>query len=211
MFAIGEVIVDDRVAATQFCCDLIKCKGGCCTVEGGRGAPLYDDEIKEIQAILPKVRRYLNSEYLRLIDKEGPFEGRPGNYATTCYDERACVFVMWESSERSPSDMPSAEEDGIAKCAIEHAWSRGEIKWRKPLSCHLFPIRIRKFGGDILFVEKFSECPPAYKKGAKEGMMLYDFLRDPLIRAYGEKWYQEFRNTCQELIAQGMEIADSGK
>ncbi len=191
MFAIGDVIIEDTVAVTRFCCDLSRCKGACCTIEGGRGAPLLDAEIPEIQTILPAVRQYLRPEYLRLIDAEGPYEGKAGDYATSCYEQRACVFVM--------------EKDGIAGCAIEHAFLRGEVGWRKPLSCHLFPIRIRKFGGDILHIEMFSECKPAYRKGAREGVMAYDFLREPLIRAYGEEWYKEFRAACEDLIDQGLE------
>jgi len=196
MFAIGNVIVEDSVAVTRFCCDLARCKGACCTVEGGRGAPLLDQEIKTLKAILPKIRHYLKPEHLRLIDQEGPFEGTPGDYATTCYNHKACVFVM--------------EEGGIARCAIEHAYMKGEIEWRKPLSCHLFPIRVRHFGGDILYVEKFSECQPAYSVGIKNGIMLYDFLREPLIRAYGEDWYKEFRRACEELTTQKVKVRKTG-
>ncbi len=185
MFVIGEIVVEDTVARRQFCCDLARCKGACCTVEGGRGAPLLDNETVELDAVLPFVRKYLSAEHLDVIGKYGAYEGPAGDRATTCYREKACVFVMME--------------DGIAKCAIEHAYNRGEVKWRKPLSCHLFPIRIRRFGGDILHYEEFSECEAAVTKGEKEGVALYDFLRDALVRAYGNQWYEKFRDACRMI------------
>ncbi len=185
MFVIGEIVVEDTVARTQFHCDLARCKGACCTVEGGRGAPLLDHETVELEAVLPYVRKYLSAQHLDVIGKQGIVEGPPGDRVTTCVDEKACVFVM--------------VENGIAKCAIEHAWQRGEVGWRKPLSCHLFPIRIRRFGGDILYYEEFSGCAPALVKGEKEGVNLFSFLREALVRAYGAGWYEQFRNVCRSL------------
>jgi hypothetical protein len=154
-------------------------------VEGGRGAPLLDREIVELEAVLPHVRKYLSTEHLNVIEKEGIFEGSPGDRATTCFEGRACVFVMMDN--------------GIAKCAIEHAYFRGEVQWQKPLSCHLFPIRIRRFGGDILHFEEFSECEAALLKGKNENIPSYDFLRDSLIRAYGAQWYERFRDACKKI------------
>ena len=189
MLVIGEVVVEDTVARTQFHCNLARCKGACCTVEGGRGAPLLDHEIIELEAVLPHVRKYLNAEHLNVIEKHGVFEGQPGNRATTCFEHRACVFVI--------------VDDGIARCAIEHAYFRGEVHWQKPLSCHLFPIRVRHFGGDILYFEEFSECNTALLKGKNEKVPLYDFIKDALVRAYGIQWYEQFRDACKKFNGTG--------
>jgi hypothetical protein len=185
MFVIEDIVVDDTVARTQFHCDLARCKGACCTVEGGRGAPLLDHEVLELEAVLPHVRKYLSADHLAVIENSGIIEGPPGDLVTACFNHRACVFVMMD--------------DGIAKCAIEYAFFRGEVRWRKPLSCHLFPIRIRHFGGSILYVEEFSECAPAIIKGKSENIPLYGFLHDALIRAYGGEWYTKFRDACVSI------------
>jgi hypothetical protein len=182
MFVIEEIVVEDTVARTQFHCDLARCKGACCTVEGGRGAPLLDHEVLELEAVLPHVRKYLSADHLNVVENKGIFEGPPGDMVTTCFNHQACVFVMMD--------------DGIAKCAIEYAFFRGEVRWRKPLSCHLFPIRIRHFGGSILYLEEFSECAPAIEKGKHESRPLYDFLKEALVRAYGAEWYKKFRDAC---------------
>ncbi len=185
MFVIGEVVIEDTVARTQFRCDLARCKGACCTVEGGRGAPLLDHEIVELEAVLPYVRKYLNADHLKVIEQQGVFEGSPGDRVTTCFNHQACVFVMMN--------------DGIARCAIEHAFFQGEVLWQKPLSCHLFPIRIRHFGGDILYFEEFSGCEAALLKGKKEGILLSDFTKDALVRAYGNQWYGKFCDVCKKF------------
>ena len=182
MFVIGEIVVEDTVARTQFHCDLARCKGACCTIEGGRGAPLLDHETLELEAVLPYVRKYLSADHLDVIENKGIYEGPPGDIVTTCHKFQACVFVMMD--------------DGVAKCAIEHAFFRGEVGWRKPLSCHLFPVRVRHFGGSILYFEKFPECTSALVKGQTDGIALYDFLKDALLRAYGDEWYSKFRDAC---------------
>lgn len=190
MFVIGEVVVEDTVACTQFHCDLARCKGACCTVEGGRGAPLLDHEVKELEAVLPHVRKYLSADHLNVIEKEGVSEGPPGDRTTTCFEHRACVFVMMDGK--------------VAKCAIQHAFYKGEIHWQKPLSCHLFPIRIRRFGGDILHFEEFAECDSALLKGRKEKVSLYDFTKDALTRAYGTEWYGQFHEACMTFNGTGI-------
>ncbi len=189
MFVIGEVVVDDTVACTQFHCDLARCKGACCTVEGGRGAPLFEHEIIELEAVLPHIRKYLSADHINVIEKQGVFEGPPGDRVTTCFNRQACVFVM--------------VDEGIARCAIELAYFRGEAHWQKPLSCHLFPIRIRHFGGDILHFEEFSECESALLKGKNEKIPIYDFVKDALVRAYGVQWYEQFLVACKKIDGTG--------
>lgn len=183
MFIIGEAVIDDVVGRTSFCCDLKKCKGACCTLPGGRGAPLEDDEVLELQKAYPIAREYLSQRALDAIEGQGMVEGSPGSYTTTCIDHRDCVFVYHDGD--------------IAKCSLERAYEEGRTDWRKPLSCHLFPIRIRTFGQDFIRYEQIDECEPGRNLGIVKLAKLHDFLKEPLTRKYGETWYQEFLNYCQ--------------
>ncbi|HQT92697.1 MAG TPA: DUF3109 family protein [Candidatus Kryptobacter bacterium] len=175
LFVIEDVAVDGSLVERKFACDLLKCKGACCSLPGGRGAPLLDSEIPEMEAVLPEVLPLLSEEKRRAIEKSGFYEGPRGDYATTCIDDEDCVFVY--------------RENGIAKCAIERAFNDGKTGFRKPISCHLYPIRINRFGGDILRYHEIAECKPAVKKGESENVGVIEFLKPPLTRMYGEEWY----------------------
>ena len=183
MFVIGEAVIDDAVGTASFCCDLKKCKGACCCIEGGRGAPLEDDEVLEIENAYPIVKQYLSEKSIRTIEVSGMYEGSAGNFATTCIDHRECVFVYFE--------------DGIARCSFERSYEEGKIDWRKPISCHLFPIRIRKLGQDFVRYEQIEECQGGRVSGEVHNVKLSDFLKDPLIRKYGEAWYKKFLYRCK--------------
>ncbi len=175
LFVIENVAVDGSLMERKFACDLLKCKGACCSLPGGRGAPLLDFEIPGMEAVLPEVLPLLSEEKRRVIEKSGFYEGPRGDYATTCVDDEDCVFVY--------------RENGIAKCAIERAFNDGKSGFRKPISCHLYPIRINRFGGDILRYHEIAECKPAVKKGESENVGVIEFLKIPLTRMYGEEWY----------------------
>ncbi|MBI1806322.1 MAG: DUF3109 family protein [Ignavibacteria bacterium] len=183
MFVIGEAIVEEDLVHQPFVCDLDGCKGACCTLPGGRGAPLEDNEVQEIEQAYPKVKKYLSSRHMQAIEKLGMFEGGPGNFATACIDNKECVFVFYE--------------DGIARCSFEKAFLRGETSWRKPLSCHLFPVRISKGVVERVRYEEIPECSPALRQGSLKDVRLYEFLKDPLIRKFGESWYNEFERECR--------------
>jgi len=176
MFEIGEAVIEDDIGHASFCCDLVRCKGACCFIVGGRGAPLEDDEVLEIQKAFPIVRSYLGEQSLRTIETRGLIEGSPGDYATTCVDQRECVFVVFE--------------EGVARCSFEMAYNAGKLDWRKPLSCHLFPIRVRSFGSDHLRYEQIPECDPGRERGDRERIPLAEFLREPLERKFGKAWYR---------------------
>lgn len=182
MFIIGEAVVDDAVAQADFCCDLEKCKGACCTLEGGRGAPLEDDEVLEIEKAYPIVKQYLDEKNIRTIETTGLYDGTPGDYATNCIERRECAFVYFEK--------------GIARCSFEKAYLKGEIDWQKPISCHLFPIRVRGFGKDCIRYEQLDECSAGRVLGKQQQVRLYDFLEGPLVRKYGEAWYKTFAEYC---------------
>ena len=182
MFEVQQAVVDDRIAHIQFACDIVACKGACCTLPGGQGAPLLDSEIRNLEEAFPIVKSLLPKEHLDAIERFGLYDGGPGSYTTTCYDNRACVFVFYEA--------------GVARCSIERAFREGKCRWRKPISCHLFPIRVDGERPTRLRYEWRSECEPALRRGSVEKIYLTDFLRDALIRAYGKEWYDEFIKVC---------------
>jgi len=178
MFTILETVADNALVRDHFACDIAACRGACCTLPGGRGAPLADNEIDDLVRATPAALKHLDDRKRDVLATAGPFEGRPGDYATTCVDDRDCVFVFYD--------------ENIARCAIEKAWLDGEIDFRKPLSCHLFPIRIRDlFDATYLHYEEIDVCQPARKRGRKEGIRLVEFLREPIIRAFGKEFYEE--------------------
>ncbi len=175
MIQLDNILLEEEIIKVKFACDLDKCKGGCCTFPGEHGAPLHDEEITELEDALEPASEYLTQNSLDYIEEHGLYEGTRGSYTTNCIDKKDCVFVYYEES--------------IARCAIEKAFFDGKTKFRKPLSCQLFPIRAAQFGGKYLYYQQFPECKPGIKRGLEEDVMLYKFLREPLIRAYGEDWY----------------------
>ncbi len=181
MLLIGEAVVEDDVVLSRFRCDLEACKGACCCIEGGRGAPLEDDEVLEVEKAFPHARPFLSREHLSRIAEAGLWEGTRGDYVTTCLNDRACVFVFYE--------------EGIARCSFERAFLEGATDWRKPLSCHLFPIRVRRADTDHVRYERIAECDPGRRCGDREGVPLPEFLREPLIRSFGDAWYRRLMST----------------
>lgn len=182
MFIIQETTIGEPIAGIKFACDLKACKGACCTLPGGRGAPLLDSEISEIQRAFPVIEKYLSPDHRARIAEKGLFEGSHGDYTTPCFKNRACAFVTYEQD--------------IARCSFEKAYMNGEIAWRKPLSCHLFPIRVERGTQDNLRFEFISECVPALDEGNLKDIYLLDFLREALVRAYGELWCKNFLELC---------------
>jgi hypothetical protein len=183
MLEIRKTIVDTAIPRVKFACNLSVCKGACCTLAGGTGAPLLDDELEHIERSFPIVKTSLPKEHLETIAQFGLYEGKSGFYTTMCFDNRACVFVIYEN--------------GIARCAFEKAFGEGTLKWKKPVSCHLFPIRVHHGEPEQLRYEKIIECDPARDRGKNENIFLSTFLQEPLIRVYGVPWYEDFQHTCE--------------
>ncbi len=175
MFIIGEALVQRPVTDTEFSCDLDSCKGACCTMRGGRGAPLLDEEIDQIRNALPFALKYLNNKHRTYIEKFGFFEGNSGDYTTKCIHNKACVFVYYQN--------------GIARCSLERAFEGGYTTWKKPISCHLFPVRISNGTPATVYYEKIDECNAGVKKGEQEKLPLVEFLEEPLRRRFGDDWY----------------------
>jgi hypothetical protein len=185
MFAVKDILVSDDVLDARFACDLASCLGGCC-VHGDSGAPLEPGERHVLEAILPKVRRLLRPEALAVIDQNGVWEEKaPGEYATVCVGSAECVFVTYDGP--------------VAKCAIQKQFDKGRVDFEKPISCHLFPVRITKREDqEFINYDRIGLCTSAVVCGEKKGVDLVSFLRDPLIRKYGKEWFDTFRETVRE-------------
>ncbi|MBN8589388.1 MAG: DUF3109 family protein [Rhodothermia bacterium] len=184
MFVVNDILISDEIAESHFSCHLGVCLGACC-VQGEEGAPLQPEERAILENILPIVAPSLRQEALEVIQKEGVWEEvYPERYATTCVDGSECVFVYYEGK--------------VAKCAIQKAYHNGEVDWPKPISCHLYPIRARRYGTqEVLNYEKWDICVSGVHLGTQSGTYLSDYLAGPLTRKYGEAWYCDFQKAAE--------------
>ena len=179
MIQVGEVLLSEDLFTEHFVCDLNACKGACC-IEGDAGAPLTAGEVgiieDEIDAILP----YLTEEGKRSIEKLGIFDvDTDGEFVTSLNNGKECVFTTYD-------------KNGTAKCGIEDAHRAGALGFKKPISCHLYPIRVSKLRlHDALNYHKWNICAPACECGSKLKVKVFQFLKEPLIRKYGNEWYQQ--------------------
>jgi hypothetical protein len=184
LITVDEILINSEIANARFSCELKKCKGACCTLESQFGAPLKSDEIDKIEKILPAVLDYLPQEHKDVILNKGFYEIKHSDLFTTSLDNKACVFVFYEND--------------VAKCGIEKAFLDGKTNFKKPISCHLFPIRVSNFGGDVLRMEHFHQCTPAVESGIKNDVKLIDFCRESLQRLYGQKWYLKLKEMVEQ-------------
>lgn len=180
MIKIDNILINENVTETSFSCDLKNCKGACCTIEGEIGAPLKTTELPVISNILKEVLPYLSERSQSIIKDKGFYIKKNGEYSTQSIDNKDCVFVFYESD--------------IAKCAIERAYFDEKVDFRKPISCHLFPVREGQFGGKYLYYEKFDECEPGQKLGKEKKISLVKSLENSLSREYGESFYQKINH-----------------
>lgn len=181
---IKEVLVSGEIVDEYFCCNLNKCKGICC-VEGDYGAPLDEKEIIEIQKAYKYIEKYLSKKSILEIKKQGFFvKDIEGDFVTPIFKGKGrCVYLF--------------EDGDIYKCSFEKAYSKGEIKWKKPISCHLYPIRITKLSNNTEAVNyhKWDICYSACELGINLKLPLFKFLKEPLVRKYGEEWYNELEKS----------------
>ncbi|OFY83723.1 MAG: hypothetical protein A3F72_21060 [Bacteroidetes bacterium RIFCSPLOWO2_12_FULL_35_15] len=178
MIAIDNTIVSEHLLEKKFVCDINACKGECC-VAGDSGAPLEAEEISIMEDILDIVKPYIPKDGVKAIEKQGVFViDDDGDYTTPLVKGKHCAFTYFE--------------DDIAKCSIEKAYYDGKVKFKKPISCHLYPVRITKYKDyDAVNYHKWEVCKPACECGTKLDVPVYKFLREPLIRKYGEAWYKQ--------------------
>lgn len=195
MFKVRNTILSEDIATAKFACDLGRCKGACCVV-GDAGAPVSGDEMPVLRKAWKLLKEELRPRARDVVEEEGLLKGnnRKG-YELNCTDEKECVFVQYE--------------DEVAYCAIQKAYYEGRINWEKPLSCHLYPVRLKRINdfeyANFEYIP--SLCSAGCKKGEQEGTYLSDFLKKPLVRRYGEEWYREFLAACRVVRKQSQEVA----
>ena len=184
---IENKIVSTQIFERQFVCDLTACKGACC-IEGDNGAPVTAEEVKIIETYLPQILPFMRPEGIAAVEAQGvSYLDHNLEPATTLVNDAECAFVFFDDA-------------GIAKCAIEKAQREGHIDFLKPISCHLYPIRTKKFQDyTALNYEKWDICEPACACGEKLEVPVYKFLKEPLKRAFGEDFYQELEKVASEL------------
>lgn len=178
LIQIGNTIVSLDVIEKQFECDLVKCKGECC-VYGDSGAPLEPEERVVLEKIYENIKPFLRAEGIEAIEEIGTsMIDSDGDLVTPLIGKRECAYTLLE--------------EGIYKCAIERAYLKKRILFRKPSSCHLFPVKIKKYSGfEGVNYEQWEICKTARILGEKKAIPVFRFLKDPLIRKFGKKWYRE--------------------
>ncbi|MEM9297709.1 MAG: DUF3109 family protein [Bacteroidota bacterium] len=179
MIELGKTILSDDIKEQFFVCNLEKCKGACC-VEGDLGAPLEESELPILEEIYNKVKPYLTVEGVKAIERQGTYildEDR--EYSTPTIEGKECAYAVYD-------------EKGILKCGIEQAYLDGKTDFKKPISCHLYPIRATKYSEfEALNYDRWDICSPACDLGSSLNVPIYKFLKEPLIRRYGQQWYAD--------------------
>ena len=188
---VGGVLISSDLLTELFCCDYEKCKGACC-IEGDAGAPVTLDEIAGIEDALDTVWSDLSASAQAVIDKQGvAYTDKEGDLVTSIVRGKDCVFTCYDGDS--------------CLCALEKAYRQGKTRFCKPVSCALYHIREKNFGNGVIGLNynRWDICRDAVKKGQALGLPLYQFLKEPLIRRFGEDWYQELLDTVRELKNQG--------
>lgn len=191
MIQIDDTIISIDCLSEKFCCDLDSCKGECC-IEGDAGAPVELDEVAELEKALPAVWQMLSASAQSVIDRQGVvYTDEEGDLVTSIVNGKDCVFTC-------------RGEDGCCYCALEKAYREGKIDFYKPISCHLYPIRLKKIGDCVaLNYNRWYVCKMAVVKGKQLDLPVYRFLKAPLVRRFGEAWYAELESAVEELKEKG--------
>jgi len=190
MIAIDNILVSDEIVKEQFVCDLTKCKGACC-VDGDAGAPLSKDELDKLNAVYDKVVPYLDAESLKELERQGRYVyDKEFGWVTPTIESKVCVYGI-------------KDEQGIVKCGIEQAYLDGKIKWKKPISCHLFPVIVKESKrSDNVYVNyepREDNCKAACALGKKLKVPVYVFLKEALVRRFGQAFYNSLDATANHL------------
>jgi len=189
VIAIEDILISDEVVEKHFVCDLNACKGGCC-IDGDCGAPLTEEETHILSEIYPKIKHLLPQTYVWEIEAQGThtWDDEHG-YVTPTVNGGICAYGYFD-------------ELGIAKCGIEKAWKDGIIDFQKPISCHLYPIRITESDGfqAVNYEPRKKMCKPACKLGNQLKVPVYKFLKEPLIRKYGVEFYDTLDAVAKEYF-----------
>lgn len=196
MFKVKNTILSEDIATAQFACDVTRCKGACCVV-GDAGAPVSREEVPVLRKAYRLLKAELRDRARETVEEEGLIKGNNvSGYELNCTDEKECVFVQYN-------------KEGVAQCAIQKAYYEGRFNWEKPLSCHLYPIRLKRINdfeyANFEYIP--SLCSAGCQNGEREGVYLSEFLEKPLVRRYGREWYGEFLRACEEVRQKNAEVA----
>lgn len=186
MIEIDNKVVSSEIFEQRFCCNLPRCLGMCC-VHGDSGAPLTPNEAITIEQIIDRVKPYMTTKGIAAIQEQGvALTDSDGDLVTPLIDGKECAFTVFEN--------------GIATCAIEKAWNDGKIDFQKPISCHLYPIRIKEYSNfTAINYHQWEVCAPARELGKHLNLPVYKFLKDALIRAYGNEFYSHLEEAAALL------------
>lgn len=179
MISIDNTLVSDQIISEEFVCNISKCKGECC-VAGEAGAPLEKDEVTFLEKNYSKIKPFLNKKGIKSIESQGVFvKGLDGDLETPLVEGKECAYTVFSDS-------------GVASCGIEKAYQQGVINFQKPISCHLYPVRVQNYESMIAVnYHSWSICSDACSLGESLKIPIYVFVKTALIRKFGEKWYSE--------------------
>ena len=194
MIEIGNKLISDEIVTNRFVCDLTKCKGGCC-IDGDAGAPLEKEELQKIDEVFDEVRPYLNQQSIIAIEKQGKYVyDAEFGWTTPAINGGICVYGI-------------KDKNGVVKCGIEQAYIDKKVSWKKPISCHLFPIRITKSkNGKAEFLNyepRPTLCSPACKLGDQLKVPVYEFLKEAITRKYGTDFYERLDAIAKDYFKIG--------
>ena len=186
MFQLNKTIVSEEILEKEFVCNLSACKGACC-VDGDAGAPLDEEETKILAEIFPKVKPFLRPEGIIAIEAQGTHVTSDfGELETPLIDGKDCAYVIFDGK--------------TALCGIEQAYNEGIVDWKKPVSCHLYPIRVKEYSDfSAVNYHKWHICSDACALGEELGVPVYQFVKEALIRKFGQQWYEELEKVAKEL------------
>ena len=190
MIAIDHVLISDQVITDAFVCDLTQCKGACC-IDGDAGAPLQKKELQEIDNALDAVLPYLSQDSRQEIDRQGRYVyDKEYGWVTPTINSAVCVYGI-------------KDEQGVVKCGFEQAYIDGKTTWKKPISCHLFPIIVKKSSDGVTefanYEPREDHCKAACELGKKLKVPVYQFLKEPLVRKFGIDFYEALHATAEHL------------
>jgi hypothetical protein len=186
MFQLGKTIISEEIIQKDFVCNLSSCKGICC-IEGEAGAPLEKEETEILEEIYPKVKPFLRPEGIEAIEKQGTWVTNDfSELETPLINGKDCVYVIFN-------------EKGTASCAIEEAYNQGIVDWKKPISCHLYPVRVKDYSEfAAVNYHKWEICDDACSLGKELQVPVYKFVKEALIRKFGQNWYDALEKTANK-------------
>ncbi|WP_044400528.1 DUF3109 family protein [Lacinutrix sp. Hel_I_90] len=187
MFQLGKTIVSEAIIENDFLCNLSACKGACC-IDGDAGAPLTEEEAETLEAIYPKVKPYLRKAGIAVIEAQGTsIKTAFGELETPLINGADCAYVIYDKRK-------------TALCGIEEAYNQGQITWKKPISCHLYPVRVKEYSEfSAVNYDKWDICDDACSLGKELQVPIYKFVKEALIRKFGEDWYNELEKVAETM------------